>query len=56
MDSHNIKKDILYILLIVVGIYVVWFFTGGPERHKVAKPFLHDGTYNQLPVQYDLNN
>lgn len=52
----DLKKDLLYIFLIIVAIYIVWFFTGGPERYKQSKPFLHDGTYNQEPTQYDINN
>ncbi|HRH31303.1 MAG TPA: hypothetical protein PK950_01425 [Candidatus Paceibacterota bacterium] len=49
----DIQKDIIYILLGIVVLYAIWFFTGGPERYEASKPFLDDGSYNKLPEQYE---
>ncbi len=34
-------KDLKYFLLIVVGLFVLWLFTGGPARYESAKPFYY---------------
>lgn len=46
------KKDLLYILLGLVALFIIWLFTGGPERYKTAKPFLNSGSYNEGPTEY----
>lgn len=47
------KKDLLYVFLGLVALYIIWLFTGGPERYLDSKPFLKDGSYNKEPEQYD---
>ncbi len=53
LHMKDIHKDIIYIILGIVVLYAIWFFTGGPERYQSSKPFLKDGSYNQKPEQYD---
>lgn len=31
---HDHKKDILYFLLLMGGLFFLWVYTGGPERSK----------------------
>ncbi len=47
------KKDLIFILLVFLALFVIWLFTGGPERYKTAKPFLNSGSYNQEPTQLE---
>ncbi|KKQ35901.1 MAG: hypothetical protein US50_C0003G0021 [Candidatus Nomurabacteria bacterium GW2011_GWB1_37_5] len=39
--KHNPLNDLKWLLIILVGLWFVWFFTGGPEHFEsLAGPFL----------------
>jgi hypothetical protein len=38
------NPDLKYLLLILLGMWILWFFTGGPARfNKEEGPFLRPG-------------
>jgi hypothetical protein len=37
-DAH---EEITWLIIILIIFWIVWYFTGGPERAEKAKPFLN---------------
>lgn len=41
----------MIIILVLIGLFVLWIFTGGPSSPNADKPFIKIDTLNQTPAQ-----
>jgi hypothetical protein len=37
----NAKNELIGFVLILILLWIVWFFTGGPSRSKNEKPYVN---------------
>lgn len=48
-------KDLLYLILILIVLFILWIFTGGPGRYQNSKPFIGQPGVDTPSTQYGPN-
>ena len=54
------EEELMWFFGVLVLMWIVWYFTGGPERAATAKPFIkppdQQGQYEQYDAKRGIND